>query len=119
MRHKTDSIGYNFFTFKYSFRSHLFTIDRALSLAENDRIAGKEFCILSGAIKFVSVRSSPRATWAFSKLQWLQYYFPKTLDSIPSFRKVKILLIPLILYKISNPKVLGFLFFRNIAKPRE
>ena len=88
-------------------------------MAENDRIAGKEFCILSGAIKFVSVRSSPRATWAFSKLQWLQYYFAKTLDSIPSFRKVKILLIPLILHQISNPKVLGFLFLRNIARPRE
>ena len=31
-------------------------------MAENDQIAGIELCIQSGAIKFVSVWSSPGAT---------------------------------------------------------
>ena len=61
-------------------------------------------CILSGAINFVSVRSSMRAR-VFPKLQGLQYYFPDNLRCNLNEN----FLIPLSITFL-NPKILGLLF---------
>ena len=60
-------------------------------------------CILSGAIKVVSVRSSQGNLNLFEITYGLSMIFPKILDAILGFTKVRIFLIPLSI-AFSNPR---------------
>ena len=71
-------------------------------------------CILSGAIKVVSVRSSQGNLNLFEITQGLSIIFPKILDAILGFTKVRIFLIPVSI-AVSNRKILDFLFLRKIG----
>ena len=65
-------------------------------------------CILSGAIKFVSVRSSKDNLSLFETTR-ASYYFPENLDAILSFTKVRIFLIPLLIAFL-NPSQVSFFY---------
>ena len=71
-------------------------------------------CILSGAIKVVSVRSSQGNLNLFEITQGLSIIFPKILDAILGFTKVRLFLIPVSI-AVSNPKILDFFFLRKIG----
>ena len=72
-------------------------------------------CILSGAIKVVSVRSSQGNLNLFEITQGLSIIFPKIFDAILGFTKVRIFLIPVSI-AFSNPKILDSLFLRRIGQ---
>ena len=72
-------------------------------------------CVLSSAIKFVSVPSSVGNLRLFEiTSQGFSVIFPTILDAIERFTKVRIFLIPLSITFL-NPKILGFLFLRKVA----
>ena len=67
-------------------------------------------CILSGAIKVASVRSSQGNLNLFEMTYGLSMIFPKILDAILGFTKVRIFLIPLFIVFFES---LGFLFTKK------
>ena len=69
-------------------------------------------CILSCAIKFVSVRLILGELESFRNYKGFSIIFPQILDAIQRITKVRIFLIPLsITYSAYlNPKILAFLF---------
>ena len=52
---------------------------------------------------------------SFRNYKGFRIIFPKILDAIYPFTKVRIFLIPLSVALIFNPKILGFLFLRKAA----
>ena len=56
--------------------------------------------------------SNPRATWVLSKLQGLQYYFLENLGAILKVYESEDFSYSSLI-ALSNPKILGFLFFNE------